>query len=53
MSRSPLLRGVSACALTLVIVTDAFAQQSLPTIEIGASLRRSASVPSLELVPVV
>lgn len=37
MLRSPLLRGVSACAFSLATACAAQAQQSLPTIEVGAS----------------
>lgn len=37
MTRVPLLRGVSACALTFAVMTPALAQQSLPTIEVGGA----------------
>lgn len=35
MARIPLLRGVSACALTFSVITPVLAQQSLPTIDVG------------------
>lgn len=39
MFRSTLLRGVSAGALTLLVSYEALAQQSLPTIDVGANRR--------------
>jgi len=42
MSRSTLSRGVSAGALTLALSSFAYAQQSLPTIDVGGQRRAAA-----------
>jgi iron complex outermembrane recepter protein len=54
MSRHPLLRGVSACALTFALIAPALAQQSLPTIDVGGQRRaahRSASTAGRSTAP--
>ncbi|MFO1125513.1 MAG: TonB-dependent siderophore receptor [Methylocystis sp.] len=43
MNSSVLLRGVSAGALTLLVSHEAFAQQSLPTIDVGGARRAPPS----------
>jgi iron complex outermembrane receptor protein len=44
MFRSTIMRGVSASAITLALSSLALAQQSLPTIDVGANQSRSAPV---------
>jgi hypothetical protein len=43
MSRHPLLRGVSACALSFALVTPAFATHTLPTIDVNGQQRRTVA----------
>jgi iron complex outermembrane recepter protein len=43
MSRHPLLRGVSACALSFALVTPAFATHTLPTIDVNGQQRRTVT----------
>lgn len=41
-----LLETVGACALTVFFAGDAFAQQNLPTIDVGAGVRRGSQQPA-------